>query len=228
MKPETLDRLLADDRAAPRALITRLADGAQAWVTEHDRGGEMELSADQLAQIRRGFVGDRSGFLSDSTQLFARFYAPPPRLIVVGAVHVAQALAPMAQQAGFTVVMVDPRRAFASVERFPSIDLIHEWPGAALAALALDSRSAVVTLTHDPKFDDEALVAALASQAFYIGALGSRGSHAKRLARLRERGISEGLERIHAPIGLDLGGRSPGEIAVAILAEIIQARHSAK
>jgi xanthine dehydrogenase accessory factor len=228
VKREILEWLLAGDPATPRALVTRLQDGAQSWVTARKAGGDLPLSADQIDAVRRALAGDRTGLLSGSAGLFVRVYAPPVRLVIVGAVHIAQALAPMALHAGFAVTLIDPRRVFATAERFPGAVLVHEWPAAALSLVGLDRGSAVVTLTHDPKLDDEALAVALRSEVFYIGALGSQISHTKRLERLRARGIAEGLERIHAPIGLALGGRLPGEIAVAILAEIIQARHSAK
>lgn len=131
----------------------------------------------------------------------------------------------MATLAGFEVIVIDPRRAFASAERFPSVTLIDAWPDEALEQVPLDATSAVVTLTHDPKLDDPALIAALASPAFYIGALGSSRTHAKRIARLTEAGVGDKVGRIHAPVGLDLGGRAPREIAVSILAQVIQVRY---
>lgn len=149
--------------------------------------------------------------------------APPPRLLVVGAVHIAQALLPMARLAGWKVALIDPRAGFADPARFPDTEIHLEWPDAALARLAPDARTAIVTLTHDPKLDEPALRAALASPALYVGALGSRRTHEKRVARLREHGLDAGqLERIHAPIGLSIGAATPAEIAVSILAEIVQ------
>jgi xanthine dehydrogenase accessory factor len=154
---------------------------------------------------------------------FALTLAPPQRLLIVGAVHVAQALAPMARQAGFAPTVIDPRRGFADASRFPGVALDVEWPDAALNALKPDATSAIVVLTHDPKLDDPALQAALASPAFYVGALGSKRTHAKRLERLREAGLGdEALARIRAPIGLAIGAATPGEIAVSILAEIVR------
>jgi xanthine dehydrogenase accessory factor len=154
--------------------------------------------------------------------VFLRVYAPPVRLVVVGAVHVAQHLASMARAAGLEVVVVDPRRAFATEERFPDVQLVHAWPGEALEALAPDRRTAVVTLTHDPKLDDPALERALESPAFYVGALGSRRTHARRLERLGAEGVgADALARIHGPVGLPIGARTPGEIAVSILAELV-------
>jgi xanthine dehydrogenase accessory factor len=143
--------------------------------------------------------------------------------LIIGAVHVAQALAPMARQAGLEVVVVDPRRAFATASRFPGVKVVGEWPAEAMALLGLDRRTAVVTLAHDPKIDDPALAAALRSEAFYVGALGSRRSHAARLERLRALGFGEGdLGRIHGPVGLPIGAVSPGEIAVSILAQLVE------
>ena len=159
---------------------------------------------------------------------FIHPHNPPLRMIVVGAVHIAQALVPMAQTTGFAVTVVDPRRAWATADRFPGITLIHEWTDDAMAALAPDSRTAVVTLTHDPKLDDPALDVALKSEAFYVGALGSRRTHAKRLARLTEAGHGEAaMARIHAPVGLNIEAVTAPEIALSILAEVVAARRGA-
>ena len=148
---------------------------------------------------------------------------PPLRLVVVGAVHIAQALLPMARLAGFAPILVDPREAFASALRFPDETLMYDWPDDALAKLAPDARTAVVTLTHDPKLDDPAIIAALQTEVFYLGCLGSTRTHSKRLDRLRAAGLGdEQLSRIHAPVGLSLGARTPAEIAVATLAQVIQ------
>ena len=153
--------------------------------------------------------------------VFLHVFNPPLRMIIVGAVHISQPLSVMARAAGYQVTVVDPRRAFATAERFPGMDLRVEWPDKALEALKLDRRTAVVSLTHDPKLDDPALAVALNSDVFYVGALGSTRSHAKRVARLQERGIADDLiDRIHGPIGLNIGARSPSEIAVAILAQV--------
>lgn len=155
-------------------------------------------------------------------QVFLRPYNPPVRLVVVGAAHIASPLASMAATAGIAVQIVDPRSAFATEERFPAVELIRAWPMEALSEMNLDARTAVVTLTHDEKLDDPALITALGSKAFYIGALGSTRTHAKRLERLRDQGFAEeDLARIHAPIGLDIGAQTPAEIAVAILAELL-------
>ncbi len=165
----------------------------------------------------------RPSALDEDGLHFALTLAPPQRLLIVGAVHVAQALAPMATQAGFAVTVIDPRRSFADSTRFPDVPVQVEWPDAALDALKPDTTTAIVVLTHDPKLDDPALLAALASPAFYVGALGSKRTHAKRVERLREAGIDESaLARIRAPIGLAIGALTPGEIAVSILAEIVR------
>ncbi len=228
MKAELFERLLAE-RAAKRAvtLVTRLADGAQVLVCGEETSGDIALTAGQHEEIRRRLRSDKSGTLesSDGT-LFARCYSQAPRMVIVGAVHITQALAPMAAMAGFEVVVVDPRRAFATSERLPGVTVTTEWPDEALARIGLDAQTAVVTLSHDPKLDDPALIAALQSQCFYIGALGSSRTHAKRVARLTEAGLAEAIPRIRAPVGLDLGGRSPAEIAVSVLAQVIQSRYA--
>lgn len=163
---------------------------------------------------------DRSGFEEDG-ETFVTLHAPPLRLAVVGGVHIAQALVPMARLAGYDVTVIDPRDAFAAPDRFPDTTLVHDWPDAAMETFAPDARSAVVLLTHDPKLDDPALRVAVASPAFYVGALGSTRTHAKRRDRLADLGPA--LDRIDAPVGLDIGSKTPGEIAVAILAAMTQA-----
>ena len=226
MKRAALARI-ARAQSGRRALVvvTRLADGAQCLVDVDTVDGELSLSPAQVTEARSLLSSGRSTALSGADGLFARAYVPSPRLLIVGAVHIAQALAPMAVAAGFEVIVIDPRGAFASPERFPGIQLRDEWPDEALARLGLDDATALVALSHDPKLDDPALELALPSKVFYIGALGSRRTHEKRLERLRAAGLGELTGRIHSPIGLDLGGRSPAEIAVAILAEVIQVRH---
>lgn len=165
-------------------------------------------------------VADRSGFEGD---WFLGAHNPPLRMVVVGAVHIAQALVPMAAIAGYDVTVVDPREAFASGARFPETRLVHEWPDAALAAAGLDTRTAVVTLTHDPKLDDPAVETALRAPVFYLGCLGSARTHAKRVERLRAKGVDEAtIARIHAPVGADIGAKSPAEIAVSILAQVTE------
>jgi xanthine dehydrogenase accessory factor len=222
--PGLVDRLLHD---RPLALVTDLASGRHAAVTADAVDGDLETDASTLALARRALAEDASRRLDVVTApLFVTAFNPPLRLIVVGAVHIAQVLAPVAAQVGYAVTVVDPRRAFASGERFPGITVDARWPDQALAALAPDSRTAIVTLSHDPKLDDPALIAALGSPAFYIGALGSSATQAKRRQRLREAGFGDDdLARILGPVGLDLGGRTAAEIAVAILAQVIAARH---
>jgi xanthine dehydrogenase accessory factor len=226
MKPGFLTRLMAaraDKR--PVALVTRLSDGAQVLINANIRQGDLELSEVLNEELKKRLVSTQSGALDQAGDIFVRIYAPAPRLLIVGAVHISQALAPMAAMAGYEVTIIDPRSAFASKERFPDVTITNEWPDEAMARLAPDVQTAVVTLTHDPKLDDLALFAALSSPVFYIGALGSRRTHEKRMTRLKERGLESQLGRIHAPIGLDLGGRSPTEIAVSILAQIIRVRY---
>lgn len=226
MKPAVLARI-AEAQSRRRALVavTRLDDGAQCLVDAETVDGDLALSLAQATEARSLLSSGRSAPLSGTGGLFARAYVPSPRLLIVGAVHIAQALAPMAAAAGFEVVVIDPRGAFATAERFPGVTLSDEWPDEALARMGLDEATALVALSHDPKLDDPALELALPAKVFYIGALGSRRTHEKRLERLRAAGLGELTGRIHSPIGLDLGGRSPAEIAVAILAELIQVRY---
>ncbi|WP_424931094.1 XdhC family protein [Amaricoccus macauensis] len=170
--------------------------------------------------VEAALVSDRSGFSGD---WFLGVHNPPLRLAIVGAVHIAQALVPMARIAGYDVAVIDPREAFASDARFPGTTLFTDWPDAGLDAFGLDARTAVVTLTHDPKLDDPAIRAALRSEVFYLGCLGSTRTHAKRVVRLQEDGYGEdAIARIHAPIGADIGAKSPAEIAISILAEITE------
>lgn len=214
-------RALAGHRAC--VVSTRLDDGRKALYVDGETPGGLEVSDTLLRGMLNALEDDLSAIFEDGGgDHFLRVYAPPRRLIVIGAVHIAQFLAPMAELAGFSVVLVDPRRAFAAEPRFPGFDVRNDWPDEALAELALDRRSAVVVLTHDPKLDDPALTAALASDAFYIGALGSRRTHAQRLERLIESGAApRSLDRIHGPIGCDIGAVSAAEIAVSIMAEIV-------
>lgn len=214
---EPVGGTLAPDLLA--ALVERRAAGNAVGQATDIETGATHLVDD----VARRLAEDRSDFEEDG-RTFVTLHAPPLRLVVVGGVHIAQALVPMARLAGYAATVIDPREAFASVDRFPGTALAHDWPDAALAALAPDGRTAVVLLTHDPKLDDPALGVALRSPAFYVGALGSTRTHAKRVERLREGGFSEGeIARIDAPIGLDIGARTPGEIAVAILAAMTRA-----
>jgi xanthine dehydrogenase accessory factor len=175
--------------------------------------------------IEKDFCGTEKSIVleSDGKRFFLHCFIPEPRLIIVGAVHISMALSRMARIAGYEVQIIDPRKAFASVERFPHVKLIDEWPDEAMREINICPKTAVVVLTHDPKIDDPALVAALGSKAFYVGALGSTRTHADRLARLEMYGVpEERLRRIHAPVGLSIGAKSPQEIAVSIMAEIVQ------
>lgn len=225
MTPDVL-AALNEARAAhrPAVLVRRLADNAQTLLVDGAVAvGEPPPSSLETT-IRGAVRSDRSVKVeAEGSAWFVQVFNPPLRLIVVGAVHIAQALVPMARLAGYDPVVVDPREAFGSAARFPDTPLSHEWPDAALAAIGLDARTAVVTLTHDPKLDDPAIRAALGSEAFYIGCLGSTRTHAKRVARLREAGFDEAeIARIHAPLGLDIGARSPAEIALSALAEMTE------
>ena len=227
MKRDYLEKIrAARAQKRPIAVATRFADGAQSLCDGTSCTGEVTLSTEQLAEARTLLIAGRSAALASSKgEIFLRSYAPPPKMVIVGAVHIAQFLAPMAALAGFEVIVVDPRQAFATEARFPGVTMVTEWPGPALAKVGLDEHTAVVTLTHDPKLDDPALQAALQSPVFYIGALGSKRTHAKRIERLREHGLAELAPRIHAPVGLDLGGRAAAEIAVSALAQVIQERY---
>ena len=185
---------------------------------------EVKLSEPRRRLVSDGyaerFAMDRSGFEADG-DVFVAIHNPPLRLVIVGAVHIAQALVPMARIAGYDPFIVDPRGAFGSEARFPGENLLADWPDEALAKIGLDTRTAVVLLTHDPKLDDPALHLALKSQCFYVGALGSKRTHAARVARLEEAGFdSAAIARIHGPVGLDIGASGPPEIAVSILAEM--------
>jgi len=165
---------------------------------------------------------DRSGVKEDG-RTFVHIHNPPLRMLIVGAVHIAQALVPMARLAGYDVTVIDPRPAFGAKARFPGVNIVEDWPDEALAELGLDARTAVVTLTHDPKLDDPAIRAALGAEVFYLGCLGSNRTHAKRVARLEEAGFTaEAIARIHAPVGLDIGAQGPAEIALSVLAEVTQ------
>lgn len=221
MRLEHLAALNAE-RAARRAALL---------VVDYERGAERlireaELDpADPLIDLaRERFRSGESGPVETAEgRRFLTVTVPPPRLVMIGAVHISQALSPLARIAGYDAIVIDPRTAFATPERFPDVRLLPEWPQDALPRIGLDRYTAVASLTHDPKVDDPALIAALEAGCFYVGALGSRKTHAKRVERLTEAGVAaERIARIRAPIGLDLGGRSPPEIAVAVMAEIIK------
>jgi xanthine dehydrogenase accessory factor len=218
-----LDLLIAlnAERAARRAaiVVTSVASGKQRLVKAADIARD-PLKAALAGRLRRGNSGMEE---TAEGRVFLTVYVPAPQLVVTGAVHISQALAPIAKLLGYYVTIVDPRTAFASAERFPDVKVIAEWPDQALPPLGIDRYTAFVALTHDPKIDDPALMHALARDCFYIGALGSRKTHVRRVERLKQQGLSEvDVSRIHAPIGLDIGAVSPAEIAVAIMAQITE------
>jgi len=218
VKLETLAELNAERAARrPAIVVTDTANGEQRLVKAKDFAAD-PLRTELSAQLRMG----KSGMVEvGAKKLFLNVYAPTARLVIIGAVHISQALAPMAQSLGYDVTVVDPRTAFASPERFPDVPLIAEWPDVALPPLNIDHYTAFVALTHDPKIDDPALLHAFQRDCFYIGALGSRKTHAKRGDRLRAQGAKDSdIARIHAPIGLAIGAVSPSEIAVSVMAEI--------
>ena len=228
MKRALLEQLLAARAdARPVVLATELASGSQALVfASGDDGGG--LAAEIVSAAREALRVGRSAIVdpSDAGRTFLHVFNPPLRLYIVGAVHIAQALAPMAAMLGYSVTVIDPRRAFASPQRFDGLRVLGDWPDDALAGEDLDARCALVTLSHDPKLDDPALAAALRSDAFYIGCLGSRRTHAKRLQRLTAAGFdADGLQRLRGPVGLDIGARSAAEIATSVLAEMTQTLH---
>ena len=204
----------------PVVLATRLPSGEQYLLPDPSQPADLNDAAVKVLQ------SDESGTVKlGDTDWFLHAHNPPLRLIVVGAVHIAQALAPFATPCGFSVTVVDPRRSFGSDERFPGVVISNEWPDEALEKFVPDSRTAVVTLTHDPKLDDQALDRALKSDAFYIGALGSRRTHAARLGRLKALGHSdEAMARIRGPVGLDIEAVTAPEIALSIIAELVAVR----
>lgn len=221
MTPDLLDRLAqAREAKRPVVLATRLPDGEQHLLPMDDAPQALrDAAANALRQ-------DKSTTAEvDGATWFLHAYNPPLRLVVVGAVHIAQALVPMAAQLGYGITVVDPRRAFATDERFPGVSVSTDWPDEAMDALRPDTRTAIVTLTHDPKLDDPALDRALKSEAFYIGALGSRRTHARRLDRLRELGHDDAaIARIRGPVGLDIAAVTAPEIALSILAQVVEVR----
>ncbi len=220
MKVDVLHTLNAE-RSARRAvvLVTDVASGEQRLVKA------AEVSKDPLQDVldKRLRMGKSGMEDTPEGRVFLTVYVPSPRLVITGAVHISQTLAPIGQLLGYDVTIVDPRTAFASIERFPDVKVIAEWPDAALPPLGIDRYTAFVALTHDPKIDDPALKHALARDCFYVGALGSKKTHAKRVDRLKQAGLTDAdVSRIHAPIGLDIEAVSPAEIAVAIMGEITQ------
>ncbi|MEQ8449766.1 MAG: XdhC family protein [Nitratireductor sp.] len=224
MHAETLRALNAERRTRRAAiLVTDLAHGQDRLVREGD-----VLSGQLGEALQRAFRSGKSGTVeAEGGSFFLNVHLPPPRIVAIGAVHISQALAPMARIAGFDIEIIDPRTAFATPERFPETRLAADWPEDVFKRQPLDAYTALAALTHDPKIDDFPLRAALEAGCFYVGALGSRKTHAKRLIRLAEAGVTdEASGRIQAPIGLDIGAASPAEIAVAVLAQIVAALRS--
>lgn len=218
MRLETLHQLNTERATRrPAILVTDLASGQQRLVKQADFATD-PLAEELVRHVRLG----RSGVIeTDGQRLFLTVHAPAARMVIIGAVHISQALANLARMLDYDVTIVDPRTAFASAERFPGIRVMAEWPDTALPQLGVDRYTAFVALTHDPKIDDPALIYALARDCFYIDALGSRKTHAGRVNRLKQQGLDDAaLARIHAPIGLAIGAVSPAEIAVSIMAEI--------
>jgi xanthine dehydrogenase accessory factor len=221
MDPSNLKKLNAERNARRAvALVTDMSGERDRVVRESDEvGGELGEA------LKKAFLSGKSSMIeADGASFFLNVHVPPPRIVVIGAVHISQALAPMAAVAGYDLEIIDPRTAFATPERFGGFTLHADWPETVLKSRPLDSYTALVAVTHDPKIDDFPITAALEANCFYVGALGSKKTHAKRLERLGAAGLSEAkLVRIAAPIGLDIGAASPAEIAVATLAQIIQA-----
>ena len=219
--------LLNAERAARRAavVVTDLADGSQRLVREAALLDEASGAEPLASLLREALRTGRSAVAEhEGRQLFLAVHSPPVKLVVTGAVHISQALQPMARELGLDMTVIDPRTAFATPERFPAARLLAEWPDEALRRIALDRYTAFVALTHDPKIDDPALEAALRSDCFYVGALGSRKTHARRVERLAQAGFEPtAIARIRAPIGLNIGAVSPAEIALSIAAEIVAA-----
>ena len=221
---DTVSRLASE---RPLAAVTNIETGERCLVTNDETEGPLALSTEMLENVRSDLRDDRSRlYEQDGSSLFVQVFNKPLRLLIVGAVHISQALVPMAQTAGYDVAVIDPRGSFATDARFPDVTISDEWPDDAMKEMAPDAMTAVVTLTHDPKLDDPALEIALNSDAFYIGSLGSRRTHGSRLERLAALGFGEAdFARINGPIGLNLGATSPSEIAVSILAQIVAAKH---
>ncbi len=223
MTPDVLrDLQSARQERRAVAVATWLDDGSQLLA----HLGETVPSQELGNALDKAFIDDRSQTVDvEGRQVFINVFNPPLRLIVIGAVHIAEPLAQFAVVAGYDVTLIDPRRAFADRDRFPGVTVMDAWPDEALNELMPDHRTAIVTLTHDPKIDDPALHAALSSKAFYVGSLGSKRTHAKRVERLGEEGFStDEIGRIHAPVGLDIGAKTPQEIALSIISEITAVR----
>jgi xanthine dehydrogenase accessory factor len=225
MKSRYIDAVIAANAESRTvALATELKSGAQLFFDGEQIEGDLALDEMSLGAVREALRANRNISLdTPQGRVFVQVFSPPRRCFVIGAVHVAQPLVPMLIATDYKPIVIDPRGAWATEARFPGVELSNEWPDEALERYKPDRASAIVTLTHDPKIDDPALVAALRSEAFYIGALGSRRTHAKRLERLAAEGFGENeLSRIHGPVGLNIGGVSHAEVAVSIIAEMTQ------
>jgi len=225
MKGRILDRVVAAGREHRTvALATDIFTGRQLLLDGDAADGDLALDEVALGAVREALRADRNRSIETPTgRVFVEVFSPPRRCFVIGAVHIAQPLVQMLTLADYAVTVIDPRQSFATEARFPGVELAQEWPDEALERLRPDRASAVVTLTHDPKIDDPALAMALRSECFYVGALGSRRTHAGRCARLKGEGFTDhDLARIHAPVGLPIGGISPAEVAVSIVAEMIR------
>ncbi len=226
MKREILEQLQTDRaEKRPVVLATLLKTGEQRLLYLVGKKGLKDLDPRIGEAARAALIEDKPRTVeTEQGPLFLNVFNPPLRLILVGAVHIAQALVPMAQLAGYEVIVIDPRSAFGSIERFPGVQLSNDWPDEAMEKLRPDLRTALVTLTHDPKIDDPALIAGLKSDVFYIGALGSKKTHASRIERLTAAGFgAEDFARIHGPVGLSIGAKSPAEISISILAQMTAA-----
>ncbi len=219
-EPSELERMIHNQ---PIARVVDLDSGNSSLVTEQIADGPLTLDTDKLSDVSRLLTQEINSLQRyGKEEYFVSVHTPPPKLVIIGAVHIAQSLVPMARDVGFSVSVIDPRPRFATKERFPDTSIITKTVEKAMLEMVIDKRTALVTLGHDPLLDDPALKAFLASPAYYIGSLGSRRTHAERLKRLSKDGICDAhLARVHGPIGLDIGGRSPSEIAISILAEII-------
>ncbi len=225
MKDETLSLILSEKNNRNTIIVaTEINSGEQIIINEKN---DTDINNKILIAAKNNIIQGKSEILDiESNKWFLNITLPPLRLITVGAVHIAQPLAEIATISGYEVIIIDPRAAFANNQRFPDIKIINEWPEVALHELGIDNRTAVVTLTHDPKLDDSALNAALKSKAFYIGSLGSKKTHKARVQRLKIANFSEDeIKRIHGPIGLAIGAKSPQEIAISIISEIIIIRN---
>jgi len=225
LKDETLSLILSKKNNRNTIIVaTEINSGEQIIINEKN---DTDINNRILIAAKNNIIQGKSEILEiESNKWFINITLPPLRLITVGAVHIAQPLAEIATISGYEVIIIDPRAAFANTQRFPDIKIINEWPEVALNELAIDNRTAVVTLTHDPKLDDSALNAALKSKAFYIGSLGSKKTHKARVQRLKIANFSEDeINKIHGPIGLSIGAKSPQEIAISIISEIITIRN---